>query len=69
MKVEVEKNKERKYPYIGESCGIVVLFSAQFEGVVLQAPGDKSIGVGGYSTSWDESSFRRLNGSVTLSND
>lgn len=71
MKVTVkEVKKERKYPYIGIHeihMGLIVLFSKQNKGTVLQP--DKSYSIGEYSHTWVESNFKPFEGTVELSND
>lgn len=73
MKVELneieETKKEVKYPYIGknEQTGLIVLFTTNNTGVVLNK--DKCWREGHFSDCWDESCFEYFKGSVILSND
>jgi len=69
----IRNNPERTYPYIGIcDLGIIVLFTAPLQGVVLHQKdnvkfgGDKEIGH--YSEGIVESQFVMYDGTITLSN-
>ena len=72
MKIESEisrnKQKEKTYPYIGQSAtGNIVLFIRKNTGVLLldATLEDK---VGCHSTTWVEDNFNVFDGEVTLNN-
>ena len=69
MKVTVKEQPKVKYPYLGkqEATGLIVLFSTEGTGTVLQT--DKNHSVGEYSGTWAESKFEPFKGVIQLSND
>ena len=74
MKVELKETKKerpRVYPYIGKHplSKIVVLFTEEDSGVVLEEGDGSRFRRGEYSPNWNEGAFKLFEGEVVLSND
>lgn len=68
MKVEVENLKNfREYPYIGAYKDVLVLFTGNSSGFVINS--NVSYELGEYSDTWDEGVFSLFEGKVILQND
>lgn len=69
IKKEHQKEKQ-KYPCLKLSpIGRVILFNGKDTGVVIYEPESaKMYDVGHYGDDWDEKSFTKFNGEVTLKN-
>lgn len=70
MKINVVPKDSGLYPFIGKSeeHGIIVLFSRKDCGIVLDS-GRSKYPIGEYTEDWDDSTFRRFQGTIELSND
>jgi len=75
MKSEIvmnaEDQKERTYPWIGESIKekMLVLFTGEKAGVVINKGKQEFWGIGCQIDYWEMSCFKEFKGKVLLSND
>lgn len=67
MKIECNTTVIEEYPFLGvATAGLMVLFTEEGEGFVLQ--GNIHYDIGEHSVSWDMDNFTKYRGTVTLSN-
>lgn len=75
MKIKIERQKPvRKYPYIGihksdlnRPDPLIVYFTADGRGIALCV--NDGCAPRGYCSDWEEKSFERYQGTITLQND
>ena len=71
---EKETPVKPKYPYLGVSTnsnsdGLIVLFTGQTTGVVVNGSKSGFWNIGNHTECWAEDSFTPFTGTITLSND
>lgn len=78
IKVEIKEEQEMEkieypliYPLIGNADGLIVLFREARKGTVLEDKRKTNTprSIGSYSASWNMANFKKIIGSITLSNE
>ena len=73
MKLEIipqSSSMIKRYPYLGDANGLIVLFLSPKKGVVVKNhETNLNHRIGEYSDGWNEFFFKPLQGQLVLSND